>query len=1224
MRNTRQTMALISALPLGVALQAQTAPVAPAEASPAPTASDADVVVLDPFTVTTEYEGYKAVDTLAGGRVRTELKDTPAALSVVTSKFMQDLGVTNAESLLVYTNNTEIAGLSGNFSGLSSRGTGVALAGGAENNRLTKPGEVNRSRGLTAMDNTRNYFATEIPWDGYNISRIDISRGPNSFLFGVGSPSGISNASTNEAMFADKGSVEVHLGSFGSTRESLDVNQVLIPSQLAIRVDLVNDDKRYQQDPAFNHSKRAYGALRFDPKFLKSDSAYTKIQASFEHGDVKSNSPRMLPPVDYVTGYLNDSAASPVGYDPWQYTMDTNISADPRSSLWAGSGSVGNQYQWGNGPQLYWDAKTGAMLFAGAASSTSPTGNGFGATSNTYNVHTVGYSGYAKAVNYLWRQAHGNNEDDAPFKGAYRGTVKYYDETLADPSVFDFYNNLIDGDNKREWQRWNAYNLNLIQSLFDERLVLQAVMSREEYHRGDEGILSSRTPTIMLDLNSYKLNANPSWLPGAETNPNVGRPLVFGDQGSRNTSDITRENYQVTTVYNLNFERDFSSSGLWAKILGRHEFTGLASRNERHEDSRNYRLNGIDYSYNILTETKTNAREVDNNYNWLAYLGPSMLGSSGARTGLSRLEEKLIPASNNSYSYYSRTWTAGSSVNPADPWTYTGKDGSLVTQVQADNPANYRGYTGVDIPTIYRGSDVLATGGQKRYDKITSLAFLYQGHLWEDTIVPTFGYRRDTTFQRGMVPTEKNGYVDPTTGIVSYDFDVNSDPGVETTTISRSYGVAVHLPKMIKKHLPEGTDLTLYYFHGANETPKVRYGLDGSQLPNETGETDDYSVQFDGFRGRLTARLTYFKTVNKNAFASVGQPLGTGMVKSLPEWTLLLHAYSMVHQNLPKDANGYFILPSANWEDWTKESWANWPYGWMADHPAEAAAVNQAMMTTFADAFPQSYWDAYGYNIDMAAVRAGDWAHVVRGTDYPYFPPQTGGAETIHGQYPTIDQNLESKGFELEVTFRPLSNWDLTFNASKVDATQTGYGEAASRHLQAMADVFLGSPIQYAGIWGTYEGAKNSFLQDIWAPYLTQIALIGSEQPELRKYRFNVISNYRFDTGRLKGFNVGGAFRWQGKAVNGYRIHKTEIYGETSWIADVSQPIYGPTDEHFDLWIGYERALTPKVTWRTQLNLRNVGESKGLVPITYQPDGSVAQSRIQEGMTYDLSMKFMF
>jgi hypothetical protein len=150
------------------------------------------------------------------------------------------------------------------------------------------------------------------------------------------------------------------------------------------------------------------------------------------------------------------------------------------------------------------------------------------------------------------------------------------------------------------------------------------------------------------------------------------------------------------------------------------------------------------------------------------------------------------------------------------------------------------------------------------------------------------------------------------------------------------------------------------------------------------------------------------------------------------------------------------------------------------------------------------------------------------------------------------------------------------------------------------------------------------FLGDVWSKYLAQIALIGSVQPEMRKYHFNVISNYSFSTGILKGFNTGGAYRWQDKAVSSYHIHETEIYGQTAWIANVNDPIYSPSEGHVDLWFGYERPLTDKVKWRVQLNLRNVGESKGLVPITYQPDGTVAQSRIQEGMTYDLSMRFMF
>jgi hypothetical protein len=1212
---------LLFAASLGAA--ATSAQTKPATAKPpAVDPSDDTIFTLDPFTVTTEHEGYKADDTLAGGRVRTLLKDTPASLSVVTKKFLSDLNVNSQEELFIYTNNTEVAGLYGNYSGMTARGQGIP-SGAAEGTRLTNPGGVNRGRGLTAMDGTRNYFSSDIPWDGFNISRVDISRGPNSFLFGTGSPSGISNVSTNLAIFKDSGSVELHYGSFGSTRETLDFNKILVPDQLAVRFDLLNDKRLYQQEPAFNHSQRAYGALRLDPKFLRSDSAYTKIQASFEHGKVESNNPRTLPPMDYISGYLHDPLASKTGYNPWDYNQDENVGPDPRYSLWAGAGSLANQYQWANDAQLYFDGKTGALLDGGQAGYTSPTGNGYGVEPNTWNVHTVGYDSYARASNYFYRQAH-NDTDGGPFAGAYRGTVRYFDKSLSDPSVFDYYHKLVDGDNKREWQRWNAYNINLVQSLFHERLVLQGVVDHHEYLNGNKGILSN--PWLVLDLNSYNLKT-PTWLPGATTNPNVGRPVLFGNQGSHNINTTTRDNYQVTAAYNLDFDRDLDMKGLWSRILGKQDFTALAGSYDKSEEHRNYKLNGIDPSYKVFNGDKTadQVLQTDNGVNWLAYIGPSMLGTTGAGADLSNLATSITIPSAYPYTVFSKQWTAGSSVNPSDPWTFPNpKGGTPITQVQADNPANYKGYTRMTVPTIFgdRLRDVLATGGTQRRQKITSTALLYQGHFWDDTIIPTFGYRRDTTFQQGAdASTHRN----TNTGIydLNYSIAIDDPTGIKATSNTKSYGVAIHLPKGIKKNLPDGTDLTFYYFHGANETPRVRYGIDGSQLPNESGKTDDFSVQFDGFNGHLTSRLTYFKTQNSNSSASVGQPLGTFMVRALPEWTLALHAYSMARQALPKDSSGNTIYP-ASWDSWTHESWADWPYGWMSQHPAEAAKANAAMMKEFTELYPQSYWDAYGYHVNVAAIKSGDWLHVINGTDYPYFPPQMGGGDTVHGEYPTIDQNLESKGFEFETTFRPVKNWDITFNASKVDATQTGLGAGATKQLKGMADLFLGTGVQYAGIWGGYEGAKNNFLSAIWAPYLTQVALVGGDQPEMRKYKFNLISNYRFDRGWAKGFDVGGAWRWEDRAILGYGIHETEIYGEKAWIADVSKPIFGPTDSHLDAWIGYQRKGNSTIDWRVQLNVRSVGESHHLVTAAVEPDGSVAQSRIVNGATYDLSLRFNF
>lgn len=172
-----------------------------------------------------------------------------------------------------------------------------------------------------------------------------------------------------------------------------------------------------------------------------------------------------------------------------------------------------------------------------------------------------------------------------------------------------------------------------------------------------------------------------------------------------------------------------------------------------------------------------------------------------------------------------------------------------------------------------------------------------------------------------------------------------------------------------------------------------------------------------------------------------------------------------------------------------------------------------------------------------------------------------------------------------------------------------------------MKAVFVDSPVGYGNVWGGFGTSAQMFNGDVWSKYLIQTALIGSEQPEQRKYRFNGITNYRFERGALKGLNIGGAFRWEDKAILGYGIHEDETVG---WIPDVDAPIYGPTEEHFDAWIGYGRKLNSKIDWRIQLNVRNVGEKDNLVTIAVQPDGTSAQSRIASGAVYDLSMKFSF
>lgn len=250
--------------------------VAQEQAAPTPPKPvDEEVLVLSPFEVTADKTmGYQATDTLAGSRINTNLSDVGSSISVVTAEFLRDTGATDNKTLLTYTTNTEVGGVYGNYKG-SSGGQNEDESG-----RFTNPNSNTRVRGLTSADNTRNFFVSDAPWDGYNIDRVEIQRGPNSILFGLGSPAGIINTTTKAAEYRDAGSVEFRVGSYGSNRVVLDYNKQLLKKELSARIILLHNREEYRQDPAYSQDRRLFATLRYDPKFLNSGAHKTTFKVN--------------------------------------------------------------------------------------------------------------------------------------------------------------------------------------------------------------------------------------------------------------------------------------------------------------------------------------------------------------------------------------------------------------------------------------------------------------------------------------------------------------------------------------------------------------------------------------------------------------------------------------------------------------------------------------------------------------------------------------------------------------------------------------------------------------------------------------------------------------------------------------------------------------------------------------------------------------------------------
>ncbi len=122
---------------------------------------------------------------------------------------MSDTNSDDLRDLLVYTTGTEVSGLGGNFT--QGGFSGIRH----EFNEANEANPGTRIRGLAAADNTRNLFKSVIPFDSYNLDRVEINRGSNSALFGLGSPAGIINSTLIRPHFSNTTEVGFQVDSWG-------------------------------------------------------------------------------------------------------------------------------------------------------------------------------------------------------------------------------------------------------------------------------------------------------------------------------------------------------------------------------------------------------------------------------------------------------------------------------------------------------------------------------------------------------------------------------------------------------------------------------------------------------------------------------------------------------------------------------------------------------------------------------------------------------------------------------------------------------------------------------------------------------------------------------------------------------------------------------------------------------------------------------------------------
>ncbi len=1168
-------------------------PVAPSTPStPEPTEQ---TVTLNPFLVEgTEDVGYMATSTLAGTRLRTNLRDIGTAVSVLTPEFLADIGATDNQSALAYATGMEVGGLTGNFQNAPNTGSWGQTAETAQH---FSPNANTRVRGLVSADNTRDYFRTNVAWDGYNVNRIDLLRGPNSILFGLGSPGGVVNASTDQANFnRDSGQIGFTFDEFGSIRATANYNKILVPRQLAVRIAALSDNEDFKQKPAYDDEDRVFVAGKYRPSFLNRRGTTFEVTVDYERGDGKSNRPRTAPPLDWLTGWIE-----PVTTNPIQLPAGSNFNgyADgviPAYTLFANQDGVSFlenvRRSFAPGIAVWADAFGARLNVNGANPADDLWRVGRVFSYGVRNPNGTTYTGNPQSSRNLF--GYGNAFQDTPLQALNAYLVSqghpfgnsFIPLQISDPSVFDFNNLLLDGPNKREWSDFDQLRAVLSNTFLNQKVGYELSFFREDSQRGQTTLLSDAA-RIFVDTQTEDIEGR--------SNPNFGRPYVQETTFGANrivTSEI--EGFRASAYLDHDFSRGEGERNWLRRIFGRQVLNAAYSEDTTKSDSRDFQRHVYGDDLLALAGPSIARFSNPNRVSIRYYLGDSLAGrSTVAGAGIGNLERMVIPSGGTiPLRYFDTTWNA--TVAPNAPWV----NPLGQSWEQAANPANYVGwrqgnFTLIDALSGRQADLDLATrSASLTRNKVESRILSWQGYMFDRILVGTWGWREDESvsarYNAVPLPAPFNS---ANLAADVYTLDNPATVRDRLKVRSTNSSVVFHLNRLprIGDRLP--VNVSLSYNKGENFNPTSgRRDVNGDFLPSPQGSTEEYGVLLSTKDDRFSLRVLKYETAVLNS-TSVQIPNANFRFNQF----LTLNPREMINDIESGDLRSDYLALA------TPPAWS------IADQETIHGPAWRKFEQDFAAAFP---------GFVNAWLNEGTWAPMNR-------------LASFATSFVNTEDNV-STGYEIELTANPSRQLRLTLNVSKSEAVRDNVPGESTRAVYEFIQKAMvnadGTPTAAGAMRSGYDWLNDTmadfWLEQNWVQYGVVQQLNGQPAPELVEWRANLLANYTFTDGALKGFGVGGAVRWESSSTIGFPYY---FFENGTPVADIANGYKRDANERIDLWIRYRRPiLKGKVDWSVQLNVGNAFSGDELIPVRANPDGTFANFRIQQGRSWRVSNTFSF
>lgn len=844
------TAALTVWLALGTLTSAQTT---------APLPKD-EIIELSPFVVNASTDvGYQARETLAGGRLRTELKDISAQVDIMTAEFLSDLGINSMEDALKYSLNVE------SQSDWYEPGGSDTLGANPFN-----PSAGNRARGLARASTSVGFFETSTAIDSYNTERYSFVGGPNAILFGNGMAGGSVDTSFKRANTSrNKYSVSLQIDSDEGYRSTVDINQVLRKNLLAVRFNSLKQDIPAGRMPSYDKSERHFGSISFDP--LKQ----LRVRGYYESARIHKAPIRSTLVQDKVTPYLRAlEAGSPA------YTVGSGSSAITYPGRPAQPGALA-AYLKTYDPSLLLPfsfdnsainsfniaanttANNNARIAQGFTSVVTTTPSTDILVRNTSSAPVLVLGG--AATNPIPIMSWNNTSLAGSTPGAFITGVggDSFDWSFSDDSIYPSHINIV-GNGLQQFTSSKIYG-GIIEFNPVKNLFIEFGSNREFITYRFTDVLGSGNTELAIDLNRY-LPAE--WAPGAPMparvlNPNFGRYYVTsGVNGGENGQEKADD--RLTATYTL----DFKNNHGWSRWLGVHRFLGVWTNqmSQRFEQVRQGASGAVVLSDNAFTNTITNNAAV-----------PLPNALTNVRAGNRQLQVRN----------YLGSPTAGVGGPPyvdlnVNSWNW----GNVGTDVNG-------------APVIVSGENL--PGGASAYPigngrkETEGLMFSLQSAFLQDRIILSYGKRMDENTYTSWIDNDLQPRYDVSNG--GYYFPVAGTPlpeayasapwmswqdfkklGLERiqrvssrqeeSPTSVSKGIVVHPLNWFSVFYNESTSAYAAEFSLFNH--------DGTAAVNDDGKGRDYGFAVSTPSGMFSVRVNWFESTRVGGGSSFQGNSGAG------------------------------------------------------------------------------------------------------------------------------------------------------------------------------------------------------------------------------------------------------------------------------------------------------------------------------------------------------------